>query len=202
SGKFLAPVENRYPARLQPESLVRQGNAAPRWIVVLGGGVVSDPRLPVSSQVSDPTLSRVVEGVRLYRAIPGSRLLLAGGSVFDPVPEADIMAKLAGLMGVRLQDISRERNSRNTEQQAAALAQIIGDKPFFLVTSAAHMPRAVNLLKKHGLKPIPAPTDYRVKQVRGPDPGKFFPGAGSLRQVETAWHEYLGLAWAWLWGLI
>jgi hypothetical protein len=34
------------------------------------------------------------------------------------------------------------------------------------------------------------------------DPGWFFPGAASLQVVEVALHEYLGLAWAWLRGLI
>jgi hypothetical protein len=46
--------------------------------------------------------------------------------------------------------------------------------------------------------PIPAPADFRVREAQGFDPGKFFPGTSSLREVETAVHEYLGLAWAWL----
>jgi hypothetical protein len=52
------------------------------------------------------------------------------------------------------------------------------------------------------MRPIPAPADFRVREAQGFDPGKFFPGASSLREVETAVHEYLGLAWAWLRGVI
>ncbi len=59
--------------------------------MVLGGGHASAPDLPANSQVNGATLGRLVEGVRLHRAIPGSKLLLSGGAVFDPVPEAEIM---------------------------------------------------------------------------------------------------------------
>ena len=75
---------------------------------MLGGGHVSDPRLPANSQISAAALGRVVEGVRLYKAIPGSKLLLSGGGVFDPVPEAEVMAQIAVLLGVKPQDIRLE----------------------------------------------------------------------------------------------
>ena len=45
---------------------------SPKWIVVLGGGHVSDPSLPANSQINPAALARVVEGVRLYKAIPGA----------------------------------------------------------------------------------------------------------------------------------
>jgi len=205
SGKFLTPLEGRYAALLHPETIAWQevaGATFPKWIVVLGGGHVSDPRLPASSQISSAALGRVVEGVRLYKSIPGSLLLLSGGGVYDPVPEADVMARIAVLLGVKPQDITRERDSRDTEDQAAVISKIVGAEKFILVTSAAHLPRSVALFKKHGLKPIPAPADYQVKDAQGPDPTRFFPQAGPLRLTAAAWHEYLGLAWAWLRGAL
>jgi uncharacterized SAM-binding protein YcdF (DUF218 family) len=205
AGKILTPLEDRYPALLHPETIAWTGDASdtsPKWIVVLGGGIVSDPRLPVISQISQTALCRVVEGVRLYKAIPGSKLLLSGGRVYDPVPEAEVMARIAVILGVRPQDMTLERDSRDTEAEAAIIAKILGAKQFILVTSASHMLRSVALFKKHGLQPIPAPADYQVKVAQGPDPGRFFPKIDSLQQVETAWHEYLGLAWAWLRGSI
>ena len=102
------PWNRRYPALLHPETVSwgTKSSTSPKWIVVLGGGHVSDPRLPANSQISAAALGRVVEGVRLYKAIPGSKLLLSGGAVFDPVPEAEVMAQIAGLLGVKPQDIS------------------------------------------------------------------------------------------------
>ncbi|MHB9075678.1 MAG: ElyC/SanA/YdcF family protein [Desulfobaccales bacterium] len=205
SVKLLTPLEGRFPALLHPETMAWQGSAdaaSPKWIVVLGGGHVSDPRLPVNSQISQAALGRVVEGVRLYKAIPGSKLLLSGGGVYDPVPEADVMARIAVLLGVKPQDIMLERDSRDTEEEAVLIAKIVGAQKIILVTSAAHMPRSVALFRKHGLQPIPAPADYLAKGAQGPDLGRFFPNAGPLRQVESAWHEYLGLAWAWLCGSV
>jgi uncharacterized SAM-binding protein YcdF (DUF218 family) len=79
---------------------------------------------------------------------------------------------------------------------------MVGSRKFILVTSAAHMPRAVALFKKHGRQPIPAPADYRVKEAQGADPNRVFPQAIPLCWAQIAWHEYLGLAWAWLNGLI
>ena len=93
---------------LRPSPGGTQSSTSPKWIVVLGGGHVSDPRLPANSQISAAALGRVVEGVRLHKAIPGSKLLLSGGAVFDPVPEAEVMARIAVLLGVKPQDIRLE----------------------------------------------------------------------------------------------
>ena len=205
SRQFLTPLEHRYTALLHPEKISWEGQksgTSPKWIVVLGGGHVSDPSLPASSQISPAALGRVVEGVRLYKTIPGSKLLFSGGVVFDPVPEAEVMAQIAELLGVKSQDISQESDSRDTADQAAIIAKKIGRERFILVTSAAHMPRSMALFKKRGLQPIPAPTDFLSPEGPGTDPGRFFPHALCLSGVETAWHEYLGLAWAWLRGEI
>lgn len=204
ASQLLTPLERRYPALLHPETVSwgQMSQTSPRWIVVLGGGHVSDLRLPANSQINEGALARVVEGVRLYKAIPGSKLLLSGGRVFDPVPEARLMARIAVLLGVEPQDIRLETNSRDTAQEAENIAKMIGKEKFILVTSAAHMPRALALFKKRNLEPIPAPTDYLARVGQRPSPDEFFPGAASLEEARVAMHEYLGLAWAWLQGEI
>jgi uncharacterized SAM-binding protein YcdF (DUF218 family) len=204
SSGLLVPLEQRYPALLHPEGISwgPKSSTSPTWIVVLGGGHVSDPRLPANSQISAVALGRVVEGVRLHKAIPGSKLLLSGGVVFDPVPEAEVMAQVAGLLGVKPQDIVLESDSRDTAEEAEIIAKMIGREKFILVTSAAHMPRSMALFRRRGLQPIPAPTDFRAPNTQTSGPIGFFPGVASLGQTQTAVHEYLGLAWAWLRGEI
>ena len=204
SMQFLTPLERRYPVLLHPETISwgEKSSTSPKWIVVLGGGHVSDPRLPANSQINQAALGRVVEGVRLYKNIPGSKLLLSGGRVFDPVPESEVMAQIAGLLGVKPQDISLESDSRDTADEAKIIARMVGREKFILVTSASHMPRSMALFRKRGLQPIAAPTDFLGQESQGFDPNRFFPGARPLGQVETALHEYLGLAWAWLRGEI
>lgn len=204
SSWLLVPLEQRYPALLHPETVSRESkdSTSPKWIVVLGGGHVSDPSLPANSQISAAALGRVVEGVRLHKAVQGSKLLLSGGAVFDPVPEAEVMAQIAVLLGVKPQDIVLESDSRDTAEEAALIAKMIGREKFILVTSAAHMPRSMALFRRRGLQPIPAPADFQATNAQSFEPGSFFPGVGSLGQTQTALHEYLGLVWAWLRGEI
>lgn len=173
-----------------------------RWVVVLGGGHRSDSALPVTSQLSESSLIRLVEGIRIQRLLPESRLLVSGGPVFDPVPEARVMAGAAEIMGIGGDKIVLEEFSRDTDDQARLIHEIVGDERFILVTSASHMPRSVALFQKSGMKPIPAPTDYWVKRSQEIGPGGFFPSIGSLRKMERVLYEYLGLGWARLSGQI
>jgi uncharacterized SAM-binding protein YcdF (DUF218 family) len=204
SSWLLVPLEQRYPALLHPETVSWEpkDSTSPKWIVVLGGGHQSDPSLPANSQISAAALGRVVEGVRLHNVIPGSKLLLSGGAVFDPVPEAEVMAQVARFLGVRPQDIRLEPDSLDTADQAEFIAKMIGREQFILVTSAAHMLRAMALFRKRGMQPIPAPADFQVRRAQRLSPDWFFPRAASLGWEEIALHEYLGLVWAWLRGTL
>ena len=71
-----------------------------KWIVVLGGGLTSDPRYPANDQISGSSLSRLVEGIRIHNSLKNSRLILSGGAVFDPVAEAEVMSRVALSLGV------------------------------------------------------------------------------------------------------
>jgi uncharacterized SAM-binding protein YcdF (DUF218 family) len=79
------------------------------------------------------------------------------------------------------------------------MKQRVGDQPFLLVTSAYHMPRAMMLFRKEGLRPIAAPGDFND---RGEDSIWALGTANQLEKTEKAWHEYIGLAWTYLRGQI
>jgi uncharacterized SAM-binding protein YcdF (DUF218 family) len=195
---LIKPLESRYPPLLQANSLPEV-----KWIVVLGGGHASDPRRPANSQLSSASLARVVEGIRLHRNLPGAKLILSGGAVFDPVPEARTMADTAAVLGINRADMVLEALAKDTEEQAVLIKKIIGNESFILVTSAAHMARSVALCKRQGMQPVAAPTDYQVDEERpGLHPARFFPSAQNLLMAESAVHEYLGAAWARLRGKI
>lgn len=202
---LLKPLVQRYPPLLNLSDLQAGAPAnktAIKWIVVLGGGIDPDPDLPVTSQISETSLSRLVEGVRLHKEIPGSKLILAGGRVFSPVPEAQVMAQVASIMGVGPEEIMMESDSQDTEDQARLLKKLLARDKFILVSSTSHMPRAMALFKKQGLAPIPAPVGQFMRSGPGLNPARFFPSSDGLRQTDRALHEYLGLAWAWLRGAI
>lgn len=173
-----------------------------KYVVVLAGGHNSDPSIPISSRLYSQPLIRLMEGIRVFRQNPGSKLVLSGCGAFDPVPEAHVMADVAGFLGVEKNDIILESRSNDTKDQAILIKQIVGDQSFVLVTSAIHMPRSVALFRKQGMNPIPAPAGQtaRARQVLTPD--LFFPKSIFLANSSRAMHEYLGLIWASLQGQI
>jgi len=188
---LLKPLEYKYPPLLSVKDLPEI-----RWIVVLGAGHRSDPQLPANSQLSDASLARLVEGIRLHHSLPGSKLILSGGALNDPVPESKVFADVALALRVQRQDLILESLSRDTEEEAILIQKMVGKDAFALVTSASHMPRSMGLFRKLGMHPIPAPTDYGIRGSPGVSPGMFFPGSTDLQNAEAAVYEYLGLAWA------
>ena len=197
SDVLLRPLEYKYPPVLNLDGIQNV-----KWVVVLGGGHNSDPKLPATSQLSDASLARLVEGFRFHNILPGSKLVLSGGSGFEQVPNADVLAEVALAIGMDKRDLILESVSRDTEDEAKLLEKILGHDRFVLVTSAAHMPRAVALFERLGMEPIPAPTDFWVKKRQGLSPGMFFPSTDGLRKAERAFYEYMGVVWSKLRGQI
>jgi len=195
---LIAPLERQYP----PVSALEQ---APGAIVVLGGGGVDDPSLPLTAQLSATSLQRLIEGVRLWRQYPEA-LLVTSGALSRGRSQAAIAADLAIDLGVSADRVRRLPGARNTEEEAAAYARDIaaGERPRLeapvVVSSASHLPRAIAYFRGEGLEPVPAPTAHRAHPRHFDRPTDFAPSADDLRTTEAAWHEYLGRLWAWLRG--
>ncbi len=196
SNAILRPIEYKYPA-FDSNSPTKAD-----FVVVLGGGHISNDKMPLLSQIGRYSLVRLIEGIRIQREIKGSKLLLSAGRVFDPVSNAALMAEIAKAIGVRKEDIIIEAASKDTKDQARIIKSIVGDKVFVLVTSASHMPRSMALFKKMGMTPIPASTGHLVVKSRTLCPSSFFPQSGNIRKTERAVYESLGSVWAKLRGQI
>jgi uncharacterized SAM-binding protein YcdF (DUF218 family) len=188
---FIKPLELWYPPILDTSTLKDI-----KWVVVLGGGHISSSTLPPNAQIRNSSLARLVEGIRIHRALPGSKLILSGGEVFDPVPEAVTMSAVARMLGASPNDIVLESQSKDTGQQAQFVQRVIRNDQCILVTSAIHMPRAMLVFEQKGLKPTAAPTDFGDWLQKETSPNQFFPRANEMHKVEAALHEYLGLLWA------
>lgn len=203
---LLAPLEERYPPYGMPglEGLGRgltEDEIA--YVVILAGGRPMVDDVPVTAQMSAHSMARLIEGVRVHRRCVNSKLILSGGLGVpsDARPETLTNHRFAVLFGVDPDDIIIESRSSDTKDQARLVAEIVGDVPMVLVTSASHMPRSMALFRKAGMQPIPAPTDYLIQ------PGSLrvlslVPSAGELYKSERAIYEYLGLIWARLRGQI
>ena len=188
SNALLGPLERQYPPYVK-----REGPPA-KYVVVLGGGHTSDPSLPITSQIGDESLKRLVEGIRIYRDNPGSKLVLSGGSWLDSDTDAGIMAKTARAIGMNDADIILESESRDTEDQARLLKPLLSTNQFILVTSASHMPRSMRLFNSQYLMGEAAPTEHMVRRG-GDGPSTYFPRGRRLQQAERAFYEYMAAVW-------
>lgn len=186
---LIQPLESRAGPYADPEELARRGV---RLIVVLGGGIVGENLSPADG--AGGGLFRVMEGARLCRLVPGSRLVLLQ-EWFSP--ELEHKAKMAALpneLGISERDLILEGGAWDTRDEAALVRKIVGEQPFALVTSAYHMPRALLTFRRVGLNPLPAPCEYLNTK---------FPGylhwigidAMPLLKSQLAIHEYLGMLW-------
>jgi uncharacterized SAM-binding protein YcdF (DUF218 family) len=199
--RLLGPLESKYPAwaataeMSDDSSRPDRADHRPKSVVVLGGGYSPDPRRPVTGRLSDAALARLVEGIRVHRELPGAKLLLCVGAQAKSDDEGEQMTQLAATLGAKPADVSLIRGARDTEEEMEAIHGVVGDEPIVLVTSASHMPRAMDLAQAQGLNPTAAPTDYRAERKQWDHPSDFFPDAEGLRGSERAVYEYLGRAW-------
>lgn len=186
---LLEHLESQYPPLIHVPASVDN-------IVVLAGSGGGHASLPANQTMSAVTISRLVEGLRLFhlgmKANPNMKVILSGGARPGLLPAARAMRQTAILLGVSPQHLKIEDGSYDTEDEARILSPILGKKSFILVTSAVHMPRAMKLFEHYGMHPIPAPSDRSVDDVSMP---KLVPAAINLQRSKMAMHEYLGLLW-------
>ncbi len=187
SDLLLLPLEEHYPKWQQSAEKID-------YVVVMGASQADAPRLPLSNRPNTAAVYRLLEGLSVYRANPGSKLIFSGGGAHES--HAILMAQVASRIGVPTDDIVLQTVSRDTEEEVGLLKPIIGEHRFVVVTSAAHMPRTMTLFNSVGLQPIPAPTHFLDRDNPHPNGRDFMlPDTESLARAEFAVHEYLGLLW-------
>lgn len=182
-------LESAYPIIKQPDQSIR-------WVVVLGGGQNNITGLPVNARLAAASIKRLIEGIRLLRGLPAAQLLLSGGASKGEYAEALLLKELALLLGVSESRIVLEHRSLNTADQAQELASLLHQQPFYLVTSAIHMPRSVFLCQQQLLHPIAAPTDFTFFWQTESWAKMIVPNSYNLQYLSIAMHELLGRTWA------
>ena len=164
------------------------------------GGCRWDPPVENLSEASD----RVLRAARLFRAGKVAYVLAVGGNLpwlGGSVPEAEAMRDLLNEWGVPRDAVVTETSSRNTRENALLAAEIVRSRGWgrvLLVTSAAHMRRAVAAFRAVGLDVMPSPTDFQVRGSPPLDMLDFLPDAGALSQTSAVMREVIGL-WFYRW---
>lgn len=191
-------LENRFP---QPHALPKEIGG----VIALGGAI--NPFLSrARGQVSvGGDVERVLFLRKLGAAYPTAPLVYTGGSgslLDQTAKESDYFRAFAALIGWDPARVVLERRSRNTYENAVfskALVKVAPDKPWILITSARHMPRAMGIFRQQGWPVIAYPVDY----VTGPasDGWDLELNLGNgLGMLDTAAHEVVGLVAARLLG--
>jgi len=186
---LLVPLEMRYVSVLDASRLV----PTPRYVAVLGGGYRPSEGLPITSVLGRASVMRLMEGVRLFRQLAQSRLVVSGGPSGENPPTAQGYLTAAIELGVPRDSIIVIDTPVDTAAEIRALHARLGDAPVLLVTSAAHMRRAMEYCSLEGLHATAAPTDHLTVPTLGWSLSSLRPSGTALHQTETALHEYLGL---------
>ncbi len=162
-------------------------------ILILGGGHSIDPNHPAIDQLSLDALGRLSEGIRIYRIVKGAKLVCSGASASNRITQAEMLALAAIELGISPEDTLLSKLPINTSQEIITYSSRFGKAPFILVTSAIHMPRAMEFCSKNDLMPTPAPTNYLIKNDISVNKYDFIPSYFKIMLMQRAMHEYLGI---------
>ena len=192
-----APLENRFP---RPPTPAHVDGA-----IILGGGESGAIFVARGVPGYNPAEGRLVAGAELARRYPDARIIYSGGwAPFEQsaLPEARVARGIFGQMGIPASRLILENRSRNTWENfvySKAIAQPRPGETWLLVTSATHMPRAMGIAAKLHWQMLPWPSDYLTTgKAKGIDWNSTI--ASRLDKIDTAAHEWAGLAAYWLMG--
>jgi len=187
SSWLMTPLEGRHPA-FSPEEL-----PAADVIVVLGGAIEGESRFGRGGDFNNAA-DRVFTAAELYNAGKAPVLLLSGGAHPPNRAEAEVMADSLQALKIPKRAIVTETKSRTTHDNAVYSAKIMkqaGYQHVLLVTSGAHMRRALALFEKQGFQVTAAATDHQIPRFDTEVPS-WLPTVDRLARSTRALHEHVG----------
>ncbi|MBS1495163.1 MAG: YdcF family protein [Bacteroidetes bacterium] len=189
---LISQLENKY----SPYTSKISKDTSVYNIVVLGAGFTENKKLPFNDQLSPSALSRLIEGIRIYNLHPKSKLIVSGPGFEGEISQGEVFKKVAVSLGIDSSSINIINTATNTYEEAKKYTEKFGkDSQVILVTSSYHMPRAMTMFEHNGIKPVPAPTDFKFKNNKF-SPMLFFPSIENMHYVQIAIIEYTGLVYA------
>jgi uncharacterized SAM-binding protein YcdF (DUF218 family) len=188
-------------ARLETENPAVAVESLPEAdAIILLGGFMDQPLTPRIYAELNEAADRVIGAWRLFSAGKAPVILVSGGNLpwrSGASPEAELAADLLAEFRVPSSAIVVEAESRNTYENAVNTAAIFEERGWtsgLLVTSAAHMPRALATFRKTGLEVVPVSTDVQVRFPLYDSLLDFLPDAEALERTTSAIKEIIGSA--------
>jgi uncharacterized SAM-binding protein YcdF (DUF218 family) len=174
-------------------------------IVVLGSGVRTyhaDGRN--ISTPSPQSAFNIIEGSRLFRAMGNPPVIVTGGiadASLQREREADVLAPILQAQGVPPDKIILERRANTTHTQAievAIIAKAHGFKNLVVVTSPAHLRRAVPAFVAQGVHAVGSPAAF-ASERRIPR-SRWIPSPLACKMSYDAIYDDVGWMYYWLRG--
>jgi uncharacterized SAM-binding protein YcdF (DUF218 family) len=168
-------------------------------VIILLGGILAQPLPPRTRPDIGEAGDRLFEALRLFRSGKAERIVVSGGNLpwqAAVTPEAELIADILVELGTPRSALVLETASRNTRENAvntAAILQENGWRSGLLVTSAAHMPRALATFAQAGIDVAPAPADSRVRFLFYEGILGFLPDAEALARTTFFLKEWIGI---------
>jgi len=136
--------------------------------ILLGGFVSYDEER--NRSYFNRSSDRFIQAARLYKQGKIAKIIMTGGNALfiknTEYNEADFVVKNLIALGIPATDIFIERKAKNTIENSIYTAKILDSAhvpaPYVLITSAIHMPRAVKIFTKTGIRVRPYPCDFQV----------------------------------------
>lgn len=190
------PVSNALLQRVELSAERTERHGTTYDAVILLGGIVEDRSSRMSGMTSyNDHTERLLATFDLLRSGHATHAILSSGSAPDTiVPEARVLASQLEAWGIDRSKLLIEDRARNTRENAVFSKEIVDAHHFkrlLIVTSAAHMPRAVDCFRKVGLDVDTLPVDYHSydpSQARG----SWLPRADKLADSVAALRELSG----------
>jgi uncharacterized SAM-binding protein YcdF (DUF218 family) len=162
--------------------------------VALGGGINYNVD-GSKSELSSISKSRLFKGIMIARE-NGMPLIYSGGVGvgYEDTSEADVSLEfIRQFEGI---NFIQEKEARTTYENGLEIKQWLEDNQYseiYLVTSAIHMRRSMEVFDRFDIDYIPVVSNYAYSHnLSWLD---YLPNRGSLRANMQAIHEWIGMAW-------
>lgn len=176
---LLSPLERPY----RNESIEKAARI--HTVVLLSGGEEADVlRASAVLELNEEWEKEKVSEIRV--------ILSGTDPLRQEVDEAGFIRDYLVERGIRPSVIRLDRKSLNTRESSQNLKEMLGNRPFLLVTSAYHMTRSLDEFRYLGMQPVPLAADFKII-----DPHysifSWLSSASNFKNCDIAFHEYGGM---------
>lgn len=195
--QLMQGIESRFPP-LRLAATTSETDPPPGAIVILGGGRYTDAaEYGEGDSVNRQTLERLRYGAYLHR-LTGLPILVSGGAPYGETVAEAVLMQVSLARDFQVETKWVEDKAGTTYENAKYSKKWLmesGIQRVYLVTHAAHMPRAVWSFENMGISVIPAPMGFTTLNKQERETLGYYPSAYGLQLSSGALRERLGLMW-------